>query len=85
MVAVGVLAAAGGLALAYSATTAPSPEAVMLKQAHDLAAEAALYSRWAAVLAGLALVTGIWVGYSMRTLARNEVAIAQLIEELKSR
>jgi len=39
------------------------------------------YARWACVLAGLSLAVAIWVGWSMRTLATNQVALAKLIEE----
>ena len=41
------------------------------------------YARWACVLAGLSLAGVIWVGWSMRTLATNQVALAKLIEQAR--
>jgi hypothetical protein len=43
------------------------------------------WSRWACILAGLALVTAMWVGWSLRTLAKNQVAIAELIQQASAR
>ncbi len=46
---------------------------VSLKQVHTLC-------RWACVLAGLALAGVLWVGWSMQTLARNQVQLGKLIQ-----
>ena len=40
-------------------------------------------ARWAVVLAALALAGVLWVGWSMRALARNQVQLGQLIQSLK--
>ena len=48
-------------------------------QVKEMLAEPTQYARWACVLAGLALAGVIWMGWSMRTLAQNQVALAKLI------
>ncbi len=37
------------------------------------------WAQWAVVLSALSLAGVLWVGYSLRTLARNQVALEQLI------
>ena len=42
-------------------------------------AEVYTFAKWACVLSGLALAGVLWVGWSMQTLARNQVALGKLI------
>jgi len=37
------------------------------------------FAKWACVLSGLALAGVLWVGWSMQTLARNQVELGKLI------
>jgi len=46
-----------------------------------LADEARVWSRLAAVFSGLALIGVLWVGWSQRALARNQVELAALIQQ----
>ena len=43
---------------------------------------ARFWARWSCVLAGLALVGVLWVGWSLRTLARNQIEMARMIQTL---
>jgi len=47
-----------------------------------LLGESRLWAKWACLLAGLAMVGVIWVGWSMRTLAKNQVELGWLIQRL---
>jgi hypothetical protein len=44
--------------------------------------QAKFWARWACVLAALALAGSLWVGWSMRVLARNQVEIARMVQAL---
>ncbi len=41
------------------------------------------WAQWAVVLSALSLAGVLWVGYSLRTLARNQVALERLIRAPK--
>jgi len=93
MIACGLLIAAGcGLAAAVATgpATATRPagpiairtDAITADQFPGLTAEITFWAKWACILAGLALVAAIWTGWSLRTLAKNQVAIAGLIQAL---
>lgn len=90
--AVVLAAAALGLAgLAWAQTTQPEPapppvdakvsaqQPVPSKIIQAEIEQVRVYARWAAILAGLSLVTSLWVGWSLRTIAKNQVELAQLI------
>ena len=58
-------------------TTQPSKDAE-----GDIAAQlktATTWARWGCILAGLALLGVLWVGYSMQTLAKNQVQLGRMI------
>lgn len=44
--------------------------------------EIKFFARWACVFSGLAMVGVIWLGWSLRTLARNQVELARYIRDL---
>ncbi|KKM71306.1 hypothetical protein LCGC14_1431980 [marine sediment metagenome] len=51
----------------------------------DVIKETTFWAKWACILAGLALVGVIWVGWSMRTLATNQVRLSLMIQEQTKR
>ena len=55
------------------------PPGATLEEVKALLAEPKLWARWACVLSGLSLAGILWVGYSLRTLARNQIELAKLI------
>jgi hypothetical protein len=67
------------LAQAAKATTQPASDILhqILKEAQD----ARLYAYWACILAGLALAGVVWIAWSMQALARNQVALAKLVQQ----
>ena len=75
LLAVVVLAVAGPCLAAAASTPSDQPT---LKDVHTLA-------RWACVLAALALVGVVWVGWSLRALAKNQVQLGKLIQSQASR
>lgn len=93
-----VVTASTAFAAATRATSRPAaPEAppagvraqrtVLLMTSEQMAidvAEAKFCARWGCVLAGLALVGVLWVGWSMRTLARNQIEMARMIQALRA-
>ncbi len=81
LLAVVVLAVAGPCLAAAASTKSAEPtpsDQPTLKDVHTLA-------RWACVLAALALVGVVWVGWSLRALAKNQVQLGKLIQSQASR
>ena len=56
------------------ATTGPAPGTPQV-------ADVFIWSRWACILAGLALLGVLWIIWNMQTLARNQVTIARMIRD----
>jgi hypothetical protein len=95
-VAVALVTTSMALAAATAPTTQPAPgqgsapvarpgRTVLLMTSQQMAADvsrARFWARWSCVLAGLALVGVLWVGWSMRTLARNQIDMARMIQAL---
>jgi uncharacterized membrane protein YjgN (DUF898 family) len=71
-----VVAAVAGYAAAgaASAASAPAPQDLA-----EMTAEVRTWARWACILAGLALLASLRVSWSLRTLARNQLAISEQI------
>ena len=84
IVAVALVISALGMASIAMAVDKPAPTTapaagVTAGQVKAMLDTPTMFARWACVLAGLALAAVIWVGWSMRTLAQNQVALAKLI------
>ena len=77
MLAVAVLALAG--ACLAQATVSSRPERAADEGDEPTLAEVYTFAKWACVLSGLALAGVLWVGWSMQTLARNQVQLGKLI------
>ena len=69
-----MLTAAAAIALQREPTTQPAAP-----KAAESPADAWPWARTACVLAGLAVVGVIWLGWSMRTLAKNQVELGRMI------
>ncbi len=68
-----------GAACAAEATTQPVARA-SVQDVYDLLHDKVeMFARWGCVLAGLALVGVVWVIWSMKTLARNQVELARML------
>ena len=77
MLAAAVLALAG--ACLAQVTVSSMPETPTDEGDEPTLAEVYTFAKWACVLSGLALVGVLWVGWSMQTLARNQVQLGKLI------
>ena len=77
MLATAVLALAG--ACLAQETVSSKPETLADKPEEPTPAQIYSVARWACVLSGLALAGVLWVGWSMQTLARNQVQLGKLI------
>ena len=78
VLAMAVLAILAKPAFAREATTQPAKP--LLQQVYDLAAEARTWAKWGCILAGLALLGVLWIGWSMQTLAKNQVQLGRMIQ-----
>ncbi|GAG44125.1 unnamed protein product [marine sediment metagenome] len=78
-----VVLAAAVLALAGAClaqeTVSTRPETPAEKPDEPALTEVHTFAKWACVLSGLALAGVLWVGWSMQTLARNQVELGKLI------
>ena len=82
MLAVLIITALTGLVPAQEPTTQPAaPPKPAAKWPHFATDD---WARWGCVFAGLALVGVLWVGWSMRTLARNQVELARMVQALRA-
>jgi len=75
-------ALAAMILLAFGAAAgagAPSASQPALRGVQDAVERAETYAGWACVLSALALAGVLWVGWSMRTLAKNQVEVARLV------
>ena len=86
--AVGALASAG-MAVDPGPTTRPAGgsagPAATAGQVRDLLKLPTLWAKWACVLSGLSLAAILWVGgYSMVTLAKNQVKLEELIRGVQA-
>lgn len=91
-----LVTASVALAAATEPATQPAPAegpppalragpSVLLMTSEQMVADvdrARFWARWSCVLAGLALVAVLWVGWSLRTLARNQIEMARMIQAL---
>ena len=68
-----------GAACAAEATTQPVARATVQDVYDLLHDKVEMFARWGCVLAGLALVGVVWVIWSMKTLARNQVELARML------
>jgi len=81
-----VVSVAGVSAMVLAQTTertvklVAASDAVTVEQFQNLIAETNLWAMWACILAGLALVAAIKVNWSLGTIAKNQVKLAQAIE-----
>ncbi len=71
-------------ALLFLAAPAPAEEPTTQpsQDGPDIAAQlktATAWARWGCILAGLALLGVLWVGYSMQALAKNQVQLGRMI------
>lgn len=71
--------------LATEPAEAPPKRALTSHELDDLTAEIRVASRLAAVFSGLALVGVLWVGWSQRAIARNQVELGAMIQSLRAR
>jgi hypothetical protein len=65
-------------------TTQPEGQ-ITLKLVYEELMVTQKLAKWAAVLSGLALVGALWVGWSLKTVAKNEIELAQLIAAIKEK
>lgn len=81
-----VVLAAAALALVgmcfAQETVSSRPETPADEGEDPTLAQVHTFAKWACVLAGLALAGVLWVGWSMQTLARNQVQLGKLIRAL---
>jgi hypothetical protein len=61
-------------------TAAPASDQRLGGQEGSTIDEVHVMARWATILAGLALAGVLWVGWSMRTLAQNQVQLARYMK-----
>ena len=75
---VAAMLAPAGACLAQEAVST-KPETLADKPDEPTPAQIYTVAKWACVLSGLALAGVLWVGWSMQTLARNQVTLGKLI------
>ena len=70
---------------AHEEVTTQPEAAITLKMVYDELMTTQKMAKWAAILSGLALVGTLWVGWSLKTVAKNEIELAQLIAATKAK
>ena len=71
---------AGACAAGQEMTAATASDQGLGAQEGPMLVEVYTMARWATILAGLALAGVLWVGWSMRTLAQNQVQLARYMK-----
>ena len=56
------------------------PGAAAQQDLSEAIEDAKTWARWGCILAGLALLGVLWIGYSMQTLAKNQVQLGRMIQ-----
>ena len=64
--------------LSRQPTTQPS--AAAQQDLAEAVEDTKTWARWGCILAGLALLGVLWIGYSMQTLAKNQVQLGRMIQ-----
>ncbi len=82
-VALAQVPSAGSTQPAAAATPAERPQ--ILDDVYRLTNEIHAASLWAAIFSCLALVGVLWVGWSQRAICRNQVELAEMIQQLGPR
>ena len=75
-----VLVLAGPCLAVKTVETAPAGESQDASSAGPTIEDVHVLAKWAVVLSALALVSVLWVGWSLKSLARNQIQLGKLIQ-----